>query len=59
MFTPCSVRGTTWMSIEIYELKVLELGYYVLQFSAENATNNGTSQVNRIHSGTAKKIVDK
>ena len=38
---------------EISELKVLEFGYYVLQVSAENATNNGTLQVNCMHSGTA------
>ena len=39
--------------MEICELKLLEFGYYVLQVSAENATNNGTLQINCIHSGTA------
>ena len=41
------------LSVEICELKVLEFGYYVLQISAENATNNGTLQINCMHSGTA------
>ena len=41
------------VSIEICGLKVVEFGYYVLQVSAENATNNGTLQVNCIHSGAA------
>ena len=41
------------LTIEISELKLLEFGYYVLQVSAENATNSGTLQINCIHSGTA------
>jgi len=41
------------ISVEICELKLLEFGYYVLQISVENATNNGTLQINCIHSGTA------
>ena len=41
------------VSIEIYELKVLEFGYYVLQVSAENATNNWniTSQLHPLWRG--------
>lgn len=39
--------------VEIREFKVLEFGCYVLQISAENATNSGTLQINCIHSGTA------
>ena len=38
------------LAIEICELKVLKFGY---QVSAENTTNNGTTQVNCIHPGTA------
>ena len=41
------------LTVEISELKLLEFGYYVLQVSAENATNNGTLQINCSHSGTA------
>jgi len=41
------------LSVEICELKLLEFGYYVLQVSAENATNNGTLQVNCVNSDTA------
>ena len=40
------------LTVEISELKLLEFGYYVLQVSAENATNNGTLQINCIHCGT-------
>ena len=39
--------------IAIRELKLQEFGYYVLQVSADNATNNETLQINCIHSGTA------
>ena len=41
------------VAIEICELKVLEFGYYTLQVSVEDATNNGTLQVNCTHSGAA------
>ena len=41
------------VDIEICELKVLEFGYYTLQVTVENATNNGTLPVNCTHSGTA------